>query len=52
VLDVLRRSIEAVAADCPRVTCSAKLDLRRGASGRLEAKVRSLEGRLGRSLKT
>jgi uncharacterized protein (TIGR00106 family) len=48
VLDVLERSIEAVAADCERVTCSAKLDLRRGRSGAIESKVASVEAKLGR----
>jgi uncharacterized protein (TIGR00106 family) len=51
VLDVMRRCIEAVAADHNRVTCSAKLDWRRGHSGRLQAKVASVERQLGRELK-
>ena len=51
VLDILRRCVEAVAADHPRVTCSAKLDLRRGHSGRLQSKVASVERQLGRKLK-
>ena len=51
VLDVLRRCIETVAADYPRVTCSAKLDLRRGHGGRLQSKVASVERQLGRQLK-
>jgi uncharacterized protein (TIGR00106 family) len=51
VLDVLRKSIQAVAADHDRVTCSAKIDLRRGHSGRLQAKVTSVERQLGRQLK-
>jgi uncharacterized protein (TIGR00106 family) len=51
VLDVMRRCIEAVAADHNRVTCSAKLDWRRGHSGRLQAKVASVERQLGRQLK-
>jgi uncharacterized protein (TIGR00106 family) len=51
VLDVLQRCIAAVAADHPRVTCSAKLDVRRGHSGRLQAKVASVERQLGRTLK-
>jgi uncharacterized protein (TIGR00106 family) len=51
VLEVLRRCIEAVAADHPRVTCSAKLDLLRGHSGRLQSKVASVERQLGRQLK-
>lgn len=51
VLDVLKRCIEAVAADCSRVTCSAKLDCRQGHSGRLLAKVESVEQKLGRKTK-
>ncbi len=51
VLDVLKKSIQAVAADHDRVTCSAKIDLRRGRSGRLQAKVTSVERHLGRQLK-
>lgn len=51
VLGVMRSCIEATAADCPRVTCSAKLDYRRGHSGRLKSKVTSVEDRLGRPLK-
>jgi uncharacterized protein (TIGR00106 family) len=51
VLDVLRRCIETVAADHQRVTCSAKIDLRRGHSGRLQSKVVSVERQLGHKLK-
>jgi uncharacterized protein (TIGR00106 family) len=51
VLDVLRRSIEAVAQDCDRVSCTAKLDYRRGHAGRLESKVASVEQQLGRALR-
>jgi uncharacterized protein (TIGR00106 family) len=51
VLALLQKCIEATAADCGRVTCSAKLDLRRGKSGRLASKVASVEALLGRSLK-
>ena len=51
VLEVMRKCIEAVAADHNRVTFSAKIDLRRGHSGRLQAKVASVERQLGRRLK-
>jgi uncharacterized protein (TIGR00106 family) len=50
VLALLQRCIEAVAIDHPRVTCSAKLDWRRGHSGRLQSKVASVERHLGRRL--
>jgi uncharacterized protein (TIGR00106 family) len=52
VLGVLKQCFEAIAADCDRVTCTAKLDYRKGHRGRLEAKVRSVEEKLGRKLKT
>jgi len=51
VLEVMRMCIEAVAADHNRVTCTAKIDWRRGHSGRLQAKVASVERQLGRRLK-
>ena len=51
-LDLLQRCVEAMAADCDRVTCTAKLDFRRGYSGRLQSKVTSVEEKLGRKLKT
>jgi len=51
VLDVMRRCIETVAADCPRVSCTAKLDLRRDHRGAIEGKVASVERRLGHPLR-
>lgn len=51
VLDLLRRCIEQVATRSDRVTCGAKLDFRRGHSGRLKSKVASVEQKLGRSLR-
>jgi uncharacterized protein (TIGR00106 family) len=51
VLAVLKECIEAMAADCNRVTCTAKLDYRAGHSGRLRSKVASVEQKLGRELK-
>ena len=52
VLEVLKNCLKAMAADCDRITCSAKLDYRKGRSGALESKVASVEAKLGRSLKT
>lgn len=51
VLRVLQQCLQAMAKDCERITCTAKLDYRRGATGRLESKVSSVERRLGRPLK-
>jgi uncharacterized protein (TIGR00106 family) len=52
LLDLLKKCVEAVAANCDRVSVSAKLDYRKGHSGALDAKVASVEKRLGRPLKT
>ncbi len=51
LLDLLKRSIEAVAADCDRVSVSAKIDYRKNHPGALLAKVASVEKRLGRAVK-
>ena len=51
-LALLKRCVDAMAADCDRITCTAKLDYRRGHSGRLETKVTSVEEKLGKKLKT
>src|SRR5262249_32894159 len=48
VLDVMRRCIEQTATHSDRVTCAAKLDFRRGHSGRLKAKVASVEQKMVR----
>ena len=51
-LAVVTRCYEAMRADCPRISCSIKIDAREGASERLASKVQSVEKRLGRKLKT
>jgi len=51
VLALLKRCLEAMSADCERITCTAKLDYRRGHTGRLATKVVSVEEKLGRTLK-
>ncbi|MHC4401601.1 MAG: hypothetical protein ACYTG0_18165 [Planctomycetota bacterium] len=40
-----------MAVDCSRVECSIKLDYRKGHSGRLDSKIRSVERRLGREVR-
>jgi uncharacterized protein (TIGR00106 family) len=52
VLAVVRRCFEALETDCDRISCSIKIDYRKGPGGRLESKVRKVEGLLGRPLKT
>jgi uncharacterized protein (TIGR00106 family) len=51
VLSVMQQCIEQVARSSNRVTCSAKIDYRQGTSGRLAAKVASVEQKLGRAVK-
>jgi len=51
VVALMQRCIEETAKFSDRVTCSAKLDFRRGKSGRLKSKVESVEQRLGRSVR-
>lgn len=51
LLAVMKQCFEAMAADCDRITCTAKFDYRKGHRGRLEAKVASVEQKLGHPLK-
>jgi uncharacterized protein (TIGR00106 family) len=52
VLNVLRSCHEALATDCERISCTAKLDYRKGHAGRLVSKVESVEHKAGRNFKT
>ena len=52
VLDLMRRCIEKTAEHSDRVTCAAKVDYRRGSSGRLKSKVTSVQEKLGRDVRT
>jgi uncharacterized protein (TIGR00106 family) len=51
VLAVLKECFEAMSVDCDRVTCTAKFDFRRGTKGRLEAKIKSVEQKVGKTLR-
>jgi len=51
VLALMQRCIEQMAQHSDRVTCTAKLDFRRGRAGRLSAKVDSVEQKLGRPIR-
>lgn len=46
VLDLMRCCMEQVAQHSDRVTCAAKLDYRRGRSGRIRSKVESVREKL------
>jgi uncharacterized protein (TIGR00106 family) len=50
VTEVVKQCYDAMRVDCPRISCSIKIDAREGASGRLASKVQSVERRLGRTL--
>ena len=52
VMAVISRCHEHLAKDSGRVVCTVKMDWRKGHSGRLEGKVRSVEQKLGRTLST
>jgi uncharacterized protein (TIGR00106 family) len=52
VMRVVRQCHERMRADCDRITTSIRIDYRAGATGRLEAKVKSVEEKLGRKLAT
>jgi uncharacterized protein (TIGR00106 family) len=52
VFGVVTRCYERMRRDCNRISCSIKVDYRKGARGRLTAKVGSVERRLKRRLKT
>jgi uncharacterized protein (TIGR00106 family) len=52
VFAVVTRCFEALRPDCERVSCSIKVDYRRGDAPRLDAKVRHVEELLGRPLRT
>lgn len=51
VLGVLKQCFKELEKDCARISCSAKFDYRRGSAGRLDAKVKSVEEKLGHELK-
>jgi uncharacterized protein (TIGR00106 family) len=51
VMAVVQQCYERMRADCPRITCSIKIDAREGKSGRLQSKIASVEQRLGRDLR-
>jgi uncharacterized protein (TIGR00106 family) len=51
VFAVVRKCYERMKQDCNRISCSIKVDYRKGHSGRLASKVASVEKTLKRSIK-
>ena len=52
VMSVVKKCYTAMAKDCGRISCSIKIDARKGKDGRLESKVKSVERQVGRKLRT
>ena len=52
VMAVISQCQQALAKDCNRISCTVKMDWRKGQVGRLDGKVRSVEEKLGRKLRT
>lgn len=50
VMDVVTRCYKTMSADCSRISCGIKIDARMGKEGRLTAKIKKVESRLGREL--
>jgi len=51
VMNVVKQCYEKMSSDCDRISCSIKIDYRKGGKGRLESKIASVEEKLGKSLK-
>jgi uncharacterized protein (TIGR00106 family) len=47
VFEVVKKCFEALQPDCDRISCSIKVDYRKGPGGRLESKVRKVQELLG-----
>lgn len=50
--DVVRRCFQRMSEDCNRIAVEIRVDYRKGPKGRLDAKIRSVEQKVGRKLKT
>ena len=51
VMAVVKKCFERMGKDCNRITCSIKIDHRKGKKGRLQSKMASVESKLGKDLK-
>ena len=52
VFRVVRKCYERMKKDCNRISCSIKIDYRKGHKGRLSSKVASVERHLKREIRT
>ena len=51
VLAIVHQCFGALQTDCDRITCSIRIDYRKGPDGRLQSKVEKVEELVGRGLK-
>ncbi len=51
VFSVVQQCYERMSKDCNRISCTIKVDYRKGHSGRLQSKVASVEQKLKRSVR-
>ncbi len=52
VMEVLKKGFEELKRECSRISITMKIDYREGKSGRISAKVQSVQQKLGREIKT
>lgn len=51
VMAVVKACLERMESDCNRISITIKADCRKGATGRLDGKIRSVEEKLGRKVR-
>ena len=52
VFSAVKQCFEKMSMDCGRISTVIKVDYRKGSAGRISGKIKSVESRLGRKLKT
>lgn len=52
VIGVVKGCFERMSLDCARISTSIKIDYRKGKSGRIESKIKSVEEKVGKKLST
>lgn len=50
VMNVLKKGFERMKQDCSRISVAIKIDYRKSKTGRMKAKITSLERKLGKTL--
>lgn len=50
VMNVLKQGFERMKQECSRISIAIKVDYRQGKSGRIKAKIESVEDKLGRKV--